>query len=95
MVLASSQHKPSLPSPAMESQSPTPLPTSKPESPVPSVDDRATAVEELTSPGAPPKKDIRFWLIFVALCVSTFLSALELVRSIVAFQIFRLTNLYA
>lgn len=47
----------------------------KPASPVPSGDasDRVTVVDP------PQKKGARFWLIFVALCASTFLSALELV----------------
>ncbi|KAB5595945.1 Glycerol-3-phosphate dehydrogenase [Ceratobasidium theobromae] len=34
--------------------------------------------DQSTIADAPRKKDARFWLIFVALCVSTFLSALEL-----------------
>ena len=68
----------------MDSHSPVPLAASKPESPAPSVNDLATVVEELPSSlTAPPRKDIRFWLIFLALCVSTFLSALELVRQTV------------
>lgn len=66
---------------AMEAQLATPLLAAvKPELPVPSIDDGSTAVEEPTSsPEAAKDKDVRFWLVFLALCVSTFLSALELV----------------
>ncbi|QRW06527.1 major facilitator superfamily transporter [Ceratobasidium sp. AG-Ba] len=42
-------------------------------------DDQVTVVDQTASiPEPAKKKDIRFWLIFLALCVSTFLSALEL-----------------
>ncbi|KAG9094278.1 hypothetical protein FRC06_010981 [Ceratobasidium sp. 370] len=55
---------------------PAPLRT---ESALKSIDDQITVVDNTApAPEAPGKKDLRFWLIFVALCVSTFLSALEL-----------------
>ncbi|QRV92393.1 major facilitator superfamily transporter [Ceratobasidium sp. AG-Ba] len=42
-------------------------------------DDQVTVVDQTASiPEPAKKKDLRFWLIFLALCVSTFLSALEL-----------------
>ncbi|KAG9121240.1 hypothetical protein FRC07_002889 [Ceratobasidium sp. 392] len=62
----------------MESTLSTPPAPQKTESTAKS-DDQVTVVEGASpAPEAPAKKGLRFWLIFLALCVSTFLSALEL-----------------
>lgn len=39
-----------------------------------------------TTPDGPPKRDWRFWMIFVCITISMFLSALELVRSLFFFS---------
>ncbi|KAG9089342.1 hypothetical protein FS749_001406 [Ceratobasidium sp. UAMH 11750] len=63
----------------MESGQVTPSTPSRSESRARSIDDQVTIVDGTSPvPNAPRKKGARFWLIFVALCVSTFLSALEL-----------------
>ncbi|KAG8703167.1 hypothetical protein FRC09_004312 [Ceratobasidium sp. 395] len=62
----------------MESTLAAPPAPMRPESTAKSIDDQRTIVENTASPTEAPKKDLRFWLIFLALCVSTFLSALEL-----------------
>ncbi|KAG8746826.1 hypothetical protein FRC10_003348 [Ceratobasidium sp. 414] len=63
----------------MESELVAPSTPSRSESRARSINDQATIVEGASPvPNASEKKGARFWLIFVALCVSTFLSALEL-----------------
>ncbi|CAE6503123.1 unnamed protein product [Rhizoctonia solani] len=63
------------PAPSLKME-PSTLPATTPgeKSPAQSLD----AGDQATIAPAPKKKDARFWLVFVAICASTFLSALEL-----------------
>ena len=52
----------------------------------PSSSKQVVVLEQVQDPDAPTKtrKGLRFWLVFLAICVSLFLSALEFVGGLVA-----------
>lgn len=68
---------------------PMPEQGSTTEIPVPTLTgDRPVNSEQVPPPAQPGAGGLRFWLIFAALMVSTFLSALDLVSSILHFLFF-------
>src|ERR1700722_670213 len=49
------------------------------ELPLTAVQSASPTVHSNSAPSAPPKRGLQFWLVFLAICMSTLLSALDLV----------------